>query len=134
MSSSYLFSLLFLPPNYFRNLFLLYFVGFLLLLFCFYSHSPQTFGLINEWPLLSFGKQFPFCTQSFRYLRIVHFWIILRHFASLSSGPHHEGIHWPFNMVVMMNGVVISVVAVIAACPIVAAVVVIVAVADVSIV
>ena len=39
-------------------------------------------------------------TESFRYLRIVHFRIVLGHFAALSSRPDHEGVHRPFDVIV----------------------------------
>lgn len=61
-------------------------------------NEPQSLRLIDERPLLSLGQQLPFGAQSLRDLRIMHLRIVLGHFAALSTRPHHERIHGPFDV------------------------------------
>lgn len=65
------------------------------------NHSndlPQSFRLVDERPLLALGQQFPFGAQPLRDLRVVHFRIILGHFAALAARPHHKRVHGPFDV------------------------------------
>ena len=44
--------------------------------------------LIDEWFLISIGKQFPFSSKPFWNFRIMHFWVFSGHFSSLPTRPN----------------------------------------------
>ena len=61
--------------------------------------SPQPLGLIDERPLFAFGKRLPFGPEAFGDLRVVHFWVLLSHFTSLTSRPDHKSVHRPLDTI-----------------------------------
>ena len=61
--------------------------------------GPKSLRLINKRPLLLLRKGFPFSAQSFGNFRVVHLWIFLCHFTSLTSRPDHERVHGSFHPV-----------------------------------
>ena len=58
--------------------------------------GSEPLGLIDEGPLVLFIQLLPLRSQPFTNLRIVHFWILLGHFSSLTATPYHKGIHRTF--------------------------------------
>jgi len=63
--------------------------------------SPQSLRLVDERALLALAQQLPLGAESLRDLRVVHLRILLCHFATLTTRPHHEGVHRPLNVLVM---------------------------------
>ncbi len=61
--------------------------------------GPQSFRLVNERSLLLLRQGFPFRSESFRDLRVVHLRVLLRHLATLAPGPNHERVHRTFDSV-----------------------------------
>lgn len=59
----------------------------------FHVQSSESFGLVDEGSLFTLRQGFPFGTQPFGDLRVVHFRVLLSHFPTLTSTPDHEGIH-----------------------------------------
>ena len=57
--------------------------------------GPKSFGFINERSLLLLRKCFPFSSKSLGNFRIVHLWIFLGHFTTLTSRPDHKRVHGP---------------------------------------
>lgn len=64
---------------------------------------PQPFGLVDERPLLHLGEQLPLGAEPFGNLRIVHLGVVLGHLPPLSPRPHHERVHRPLDMLLMMR-------------------------------
>ena len=62
---------------------------------------PESFGFVNKRPFLQFGQHLPLGSQTFGDLRIVHFGIVLSHFAPLTPGPDHESVHGSFDVIVI---------------------------------
>lgn len=60
-------------------------------------NCTQSLGLVDEGPFLGLREQLPLGTEPLRDLGIVHFRVFLSHFASLSSGPDHKGVHGPLH-------------------------------------
>ena len=65
----------------------------------FHVESAQTFGLVDEGSLLFLAQLLPFGAQPLADLRVVHFGIVLGHFAALPTRPHHERVHGPLDVV-----------------------------------
>ena len=61
--------------------------------------GSQPLRLVDERPLLSLWQQLPLCAQPLRDFRVVHFGVLLGHFAALAARPHHKSVHRPFHPV-----------------------------------
>lgn len=61
--------------------------------------GSQTLGLVDERSFLLFAQLLPLRAETFAYLGVVHFRIVLGHLATLSARPHHERIHRPLHMI-----------------------------------
>ena len=61
---------------------------------------PQSFRLVDERSLLTFGQLLPLCAQALADLRVVHLGVLLGHLSPLAARPDHERVHRPLHMVV----------------------------------
>lgn len=59
----------------------------------FYVLRPQSLRLVDERLLVALGKLLPSGAQSTADLRVVHLGVLVRHLATLSARPDHEGVH-----------------------------------------
>ena len=61
--------------------------------------SPQTLGFVNERSFIRLRQEFPVRAQPLRYLWVVHLGVLLCHLPPLTSGPDHEGVHRPLDVI-----------------------------------
>ncbi len=65
--------------------------------------GTDALGLIDKRPLFGLSQKLPFRSQPLGNLRVVHLWVVLGNLPSLQSGPDHEGVHWPLDVVILLG-------------------------------
>ena len=61
--------------------------------------GSDSFGFVDERPLVLFSQHFPFGAQTLGDFRIVHLRIVLSDFSTLQTRPDHEGVHGSLDVV-----------------------------------
>ncbi len=65
----------------------------------FHVNGSKAFGLVDKRSFFRVWQEFPFASEPFADLRVVHLWVVQCHLPSLGSRPHHKSVHGAFNMV-----------------------------------